>query len=338
MSRKHGGILIATVLVTSGIVGWMAWMTLSLPEPQHASRSQLLKWLVMRDLADESRHTRRALIERFQQELLAGQRFAARSDQVHASRRVQLLANVDLLQRDWFEWAAERYGRCEQDERLPYLERQIQTVLSWTQVEADLAETTASAEKSKSSLGHFFQRIENWLDEAADKQRKKMKRGVHDGIVCWLATRDLNQQSTETRGELARRILEGLDTGIVSGSLSLPLNDGQRKQLASNGELLLAARLQDQTRAYFALEAKQRNAYVDKQIAAYVNRGVPTLLSRLAGKSSENGPSAFVQFNQKIEALVARAPENEQAKLKQVITHVKQRLLPFMLRRMSQTQ
>ena len=147
------------ILAVAGTAGWQWYF--QLPAPQRATNQQVLRWLVFKDLEQESLETRVALVDRLQE--MPAESFNQNQGgkpQLSASYRERLKRNAKLLQADWFEHRCRQYANCEMERRLQFLEAQLEAVLRWS----ELSKWWSASDAAESGLSAFFGQIQTWLD------------------------------------------------------------------------------------------------------------------------------------------------------------------------------
>ena len=97
--RRHRGIFatLALVSLVSGGAG-SSWyfLTVHLPHPRDASPEQLLRWMVQRELRNESPDVQLALVDRLEAELTSRSKLDGVASQLSDGQRRQLpVLNVD---------------------------------------------------------------------------------------------------------------------------------------------------------------------------------------------------------------------------------------------------
>ncbi|MBN1909528.1 MAG: hypothetical protein JW818_07315 [Pirellulales bacterium] len=84
-----------------------------------------------------------------------------------------------------------------------------------------------------------------------------------DALFQWLVTRDLSQESYQTRRVLARRLDEETQSDIAWDDVGDQISEPYRKQLWANIPLLLQPWLRDKIDAYYATPPADRPAFLD---------------------------------------------------------------------------
>ncbi|HTN75389.1 MAG TPA: hypothetical protein VL096_09085 [Pirellulaceae bacterium] len=334
LSRHRGMLALLLLLMLAGTtVGSAAWIW-SLPvSPATASREQLLRALVLQDLSREPRASQQAWVNRLQTELSAD--FSPPDGQVNLleSQRKRLVANVQLLERVWFEMRASQYAGQPQERKASFLREQIELLRVWSEVAA-LAQASSTAPEA-AILG-FVAQLDSWIATAEGAQREQMVRAVEDGTACWLATCTLQDYPLEVRRQLAERIVRELKQGAQPAVTVMASSPQERERLAKNVALLIEAYIQQVAASFAKVPANERGKFIDTEldaIEAWSNSN-PALLT---GEANHSSASALVQLAAQAPHWIEHAPPDEQAQVAAFVGAVQQRLLwrqlPAWLRR-----
>jgi hypothetical protein len=98
-------------------------------------------------------------------------------------------------------------------------------------------------------------------------------------LFCWLAYKDLNKQSRETRLILANRLEEECSKGLDWNAVGVKLDETQQNRVWNNIPLLLRPWFVEKARYYGKLTSEKRLNYVDRLIDSITAwRGIETLL------------------------------------------------------------
>jgi hypothetical protein len=349
MKRRMGLILLVLVgaacLAVAALAAWYQ-LFMRLPDPNTANRAGLVQWLVLRDLSTEPQEVQLALVDRLQAELKAGWQATSGEKSLGPAFRARLHKNAAHLQELWFKSRAAKYAGLAADEQMCFLSEQIETVARWSAVELPLDDPGSRPAEPGDSATRFFVQIEDWIETAKGDEREQMIRAVQDGVVCWLAMRDLAEQPRVVRRELAKRIVRELNAGLKLDEILLDLSAAQRKRLLANGELLLEAWLCDEARAFAALPEAERPAYIDRQIDDVMRWGVLEALGAPEGQPDESTsqPEAgsahraarlagLARLSELVPNWLERAEPAERGDLAQLVSHVQARLLQRQLLR-----
>ena len=127
-------LLLLGVVVGGGVAAWR-WTERPLEPPEKADREELIRWLVTRDLALQPGQTRRALARRLEEEFQGDVDWDAAGRKLNVSQRRQLWANVPWLLEPWLLDKVEGYFGVPDRQRPAYVDRVIDTIVSWRGVE-----------------------------------------------------------------------------------------------------------------------------------------------------------------------------------------------------------
>lgn len=341
--RRHRGLLATALLLALGVTGlagagYYLWLH-RLPPPSAASRGELLRWLVLRDVAAEPPGVQRALVDRLQKELLAG--LAAEGHDtggLSGAYREQLERNLATLQRVWFEVRTEQYARLAPDDKQAFLEEQIAVVAAWSSLSSTEFEAPAGDESDgagdrsdlqRSAASRFFDNIERWIASAEGARREQMNAGVRDGLVCWLAMYDLAEQPVSLRRDLAVRIARELDAGLDAASARDGAPSDRKAQLVKNGWLLLEAWLQVQAREYADLEGDGRRAFLDQRIDSLARWNLTSLVQpeHSAADSSSSSAGSMAALSGRVDGWIERADQPLRGSMQQLADDFRRRMM-----------
>lgn len=335
--RRTGAVILGLVVSTAIVAAGLGWYLLAaqLPDPRIANRAGLCRWLVLRDLSAEPRDVQRAIVDRLQTELKSGLAADSGSGLLTPANRRQLQGNAEFLQQVWFEYRVEQYASCRRDEQMPFLEEQIDTIANWSAIQLPDADSdTAGVSSAGDSAVQFFGKIEGWIERATGDNQSQMITAVQDGVVCWLATRDLADQPSLVRLELALRIVRELNAGMRLDEILLDLTPPQREKLFANGELLLEAWLHDQAQGFAKLPESERTAYLDARLDEVFKWGVFEVLAPAKDGADDSAPTitttraaGLVQFSKLVDEWIERSDPSDRPDLVRLVASLQRQLL-----------
>ncbi|MHB1037632.1 MAG: hypothetical protein ACYC35_18400 [Pirellulales bacterium] len=178
--HRHRGILVAVGIAVLALVSSVAAYQMyqyRLPNPDDADCAGLLKWMVLRDLRQESPELNRKLVHRLEQELRAGLNWQEAGAGLDESQREKTWNNVTFLVQLWFTEKVDGYFRCAASKRLAFLDEQIDVLKNLRGV----AELLPAAERSGTGGGEMagvaalMGQVEQWIQQAAPNQRPRMR-------------------------------------------------------------------------------------------------------------------------------------------------------------------
>lgn len=284
MFTKHRGTLTLLMLLAMGSValvgGWWLW---SLPVvPATATRSQLLRGLVLQDLRQQPPAVQVAWVDRLQSELTSDFTLPAGAGELSPRYAQQLATNLDLLQEVWFDRRTAEYAALPPPEQPAFLQQQIELIAAWS----ELAALRGDNQSPEAATTELMAKIDGWITAAQGKRQIEMTRAVEDGTVCWLAHCDLSQQPHSVRRQLAARIAKELDRGAKPSVQELTQTPEQKLRLQHNAELLAESYVHLLAAQFNALPSNERPAFIYQQLANIERWQVAKLLDPTAESSS----------------------------------------------------
>ena len=175
---------IASVSIAATIHHW--WYTL--PPPAEASREDIFRWMVLRDLENETQETRDVLLSRLCVELDTGIDFSDVDEQLTAADRKLFLANTDLLLRCWFVQLADEYNNLQPKLRNEFIDNTIARIQKWDILDylsSQQQEPTGVA-KPWNVMSDLNHRAERWIESANKKEQSQLRKflsAVHFRIM-----------------------------------------------------------------------------------------------------------------------------------------------------------
>jgi len=174
----------ALVAVSVTAVAW--WYPSPLPDPEVADRTELLYWLVTRDLSQELPETRRTLARRLEQEYSEGIDWKTLDRKMSIDHRKQLWANLPVLLEIWFQDRVQGFHARAPEERLAYVDETIDAIALWNGVESLKVETPGVPSYRSGLLPVLFACIENWKSRAEPPRRDQMARFLTAIQTRWM--------------------------------------------------------------------------------------------------------------------------------------------------------
>jgi hypothetical protein len=334
--KRHRWILIPAVLlvcIASGsAVAWRTW-ALSLPSPDRADREALVRWFVLREIAEEPWEIQVALVDRLEQELADGWQAPAEPGRLTAVYAARLERNIAQLKQVWFRSRVERYADCPPEQQADFLNRQLLTLEGWARLDqAPGGNGTGATKGSGSPVGvsGLFSEIERWTAQSEPGLQAKIARALRDATLFWLCTRSLQNEPPGIRLELARKIAAELDRESADDDRfeNGYLQPAARQAvLRANALLLLEAWLLDQSRTLDSLPREERIAFVDRQLDRieswrildwFVSATEPAAASKTAG------PIVLLEFAGQC---IQRAEPEDRPGLQRMVQLAQQRML-----------
>jgi hypothetical protein len=153
------------------------------------------------------------------------------------------------------------------------------------------------------------------------------------GLLRWLVTRDLSQESDDTQEQLLARLERELAHGLELGDARDRLTDQQREQLKSNADLLGQRWFLKQVDRYSAIADHDKSAFVDQQIEEVQKSGIAKALSAIAGDRTSGQPkNSWAGLLERITRWIAKLEPTNQAKAQEFVAAVEGNLLMRTLR------
>ena len=184
--------LLLAILLAVAVAAAVRLYQAQLPDPSSADRAELLRWLVTRDLNEESPQTRWILAYRLDEEFHEGVDWEQVGGQLNAERRARLWKNVPLLLEPWFMEKVDGYFKQPPPERLAYVDEMIDTVTIWNGLDAirpDVAEDNPRGAPRPSLTDMLLAEVEGWQHRAAPEQRERIEQFVLAVQTRWLVRR-----------------------------------------------------------------------------------------------------------------------------------------------------
>jgi hypothetical protein len=267
--RRQRGILAVFTLFALATAfasaGWYFFFH-QLPHPQDATRNQLFRWLVQRELAGEPFEVQVALVDRLERELHEGLSVADAAEELSQRQREQLRWNFQQLKKVWFGSRANRFATCTAAERSEFLKRQLTTIHLLSEIQSRDFRAGDRAASSHNLMSEFLDDIERWLSDAQDGQRQRMVELVKAGVVHWLATYNLTEQPRDVQLAVVNRIQRSLGEGASFDSNSSDLDEVQLRVLSQNVDLLLGVWFKERAKQYARCEQPERLPFLREQL------------------------------------------------------------------------
>jgi hypothetical protein len=309
----------AAVLLIAAISGYLAWDRFyRLPDPATANREGVVRWIVLADLDRQPDAVCEQLVERF--ESLFGDDgdgqnsnpdgiadFTVGAKRLTAAQLALVQRNVEHLKQIWFYAKANAYADLTAAAQPAFLDRQIKAVFRWAALDQQLEQSAGRAHDLGDALAEFFVAIDGWKRNADAALHERINHVVGDGLVRWLATYDLAQQTLDVR----RRVAVGLEaqlgdrlhfTGITKG-----MPAAEAAQFNANVELLAQAWFYDKAGEYAAIAPTTRPAFLKRQTGV--------VLKLAEGWQSTRG-SSLGEVAALVKRWIAQAPTDLRPKAK----------------------
>jgi hypothetical protein len=165
---------LAVVICSGGAVLYFTRM----PDPQTADLRGLLRWLVTRDLSQESETTQEVLLSRIEYELQNGLELSSAGDQLTESQRALLATNADLLGQRWFAKLVDRYSALTAAQKPDFLNQQIDDVQRSGMIKALSTITGEGSKNPQNPWNSLTRRVGRWISRMEPPQRSQAEKLV----------------------------------------------------------------------------------------------------------------------------------------------------------------
>jgi hypothetical protein len=278
-----------------------------LPDPATADREGVLRWLVLADLAEHPDDVSRQLVARVEAV------FGAESDvpdsdagSLTDAEHERVRRNTERLKETWFREKVAAYHQLPAGERAAFLDAQIRTLFHWAKLDQRLdrpaSDASAAAERDLGDyLGAFFDALDRWRAAAAPDESERMRVVVKAGLVRWLATYDLADQSPGVLGKVVAGLEQQLGTELDFSGVSRDMSSSEVTQFWRNVERLAATWFFAKSTEYVALAGKERDQFVARQM--------PIVQQLIEHWPRDGAETSAESPTQRIERWLATAPE-----------------------------
>jgi hypothetical protein len=167
-------VVVAAALLAAGVVAAVVVLRNRLPDPATADRDGLFRWLVTRDLSQEPLETQRALVRRLEEEFQGGLDCKSAAETLSEEQRTRLWTNVLVLLKPWFLDNVEQYSALAAAERQAYVDKFLESVTSWQDIEAfcpPQEKASPASGASDSLIGVLLRSVKQWEEASAPPQK-----------------------------------------------------------------------------------------------------------------------------------------------------------------------
>ena len=182
MLRRLRNVITFAVLVSLSAVSIGAAAIVyiyRLPDPEAADGNALFRWLVTRELRNESRQTQLKLLRRLEVELRTG---VSNVDEVKENldpaREAQLRRNLELLGSLWFRQQAATFAALPNEERNAFIDERLLQLQDLATIYQTLAGGQSGQTSAKGgdagSLFRALALVNKWIEGAAPQEQKQM--------------------------------------------------------------------------------------------------------------------------------------------------------------------
>jgi hypothetical protein len=173
-------LVLPLALLASGIGAAVPLLVSGLPDPAVANREELLRWLVARDLSQQSPETCLVLVRRLEEEFRDGVDWAALDGQLTEPQREQLWKNIPLLFGPWLSDKAAIYARLSNRERPKFMDEIFKTLVAWQGADRLQTKPTSDAPSAtpRSLLAVFSDQVEATKRNAEPSERERISQFI----------------------------------------------------------------------------------------------------------------------------------------------------------------
>jgi hypothetical protein len=164
------GILVAMLSVAAGAGYFMVFVPL--PDPAVATRPELVRWLVLRDLSKESPEIREKILGRLDTEFEKIGDLAPSIEKLEESHRQMLWHNVGVLLPPWLMGKAEQYSHLASSKKVDYLDRFLDRAEEWNKVATACQKKNTGKAAGGSSVTRLIQDQMQSSENVSPQQRE----------------------------------------------------------------------------------------------------------------------------------------------------------------------
>ncbi|MDZ4818994.1 MAG: hypothetical protein SGJ20_08485 [Planctomycetota bacterium] len=204
---KKSVAVLAVLLFLAGAAAGFVYNAQRLPNPNEADLNQLVRWLVTKDLRQESPQTKDELLDGLEQQIQTPIRSADVQSQLTAPQQTLLMSNADVLAERWFHRQVDQYFAQPEATRPAYLDKQIDEIQGSQLVQslAGLAENeTASGDTKAGNKSAIWiaiqQRAKSWIERAEKYRRRRCQQFV-DAVQQHLLMRWLQDSAPAAKSD-----------------------------------------------------------------------------------------------------------------------------------------
>ena len=348
------GVLLGTTLVALavGSSAIAVWAMYRLPSPEHAQGRDLLRWLVTRDLEQESVGTRRALVRQLEFYLSDEPDLDRAATELTPQRQATLEANVELLLPEWITMGAERYAETTVVNREALLDSQLELAARVGELSRLWNGTSADQNPAaENPLFAMVARIDQFVEQTQDPKRAALDQYVGALKLRWFATTDLNHLSKASLAALVLCIENELRAGLQLSQESSDADPIRSRQLWKNIDIVAEVWFHRQTSIYAKIANEARTTHMNRLVADVTSW--PLVQAQLASPpaSSTDGASPLglllnnpltrsmkqlAQAERHVDRWIGRAPKSKQQEMRTFVADARSALRKQYLRELMQ--
>jgi hypothetical protein len=191
MKRFHGILTIVISLAMAVLVGAAGLMMFwpRLPDPATADREGLFRWLLTRDMSEQSPEIQLALARRLEQELMSGLDFRQSVQDLNEAQRGRLWDNIRVLMKPWFMHEVDDYHRFSNTEQSDLVDRFLDVLAALQGLESLLPGQAVSPDPPASQsdlMRTLMGQVDQWKAEVSAQQREQIDKFLSAVKMRWL--------------------------------------------------------------------------------------------------------------------------------------------------------
>ena len=332
---RHRGVLVGAVLmalvVASSAVG--VWTMYRLPDPEHARGRDLMRWLVTRDLREETQETHRALVKQLELYLQDAEDLGGAAAEMNDERRRMLKANVAVLLPEWLRLGAERHEQLAPEQRPALLAEQLVLVERVSELNALWHVPVGGAEEANPIFA-LVAAVEGMVAEANSDERPQLDRYVRAMKLQWFATVDLSQLSGQSLAVLASRVEDELRGGLQLDDSAADFDSVRSRQLWQNVDLIAETWFRRAVETYARVSPAERSAHMQQLVAdvtswplvarqlaptPHTMSGDVNLFGVLLNSPMVQAMKQMAAVKRRVNGWIRRAPQASQPQMRQFV-------------------
>jgi hypothetical protein len=180
------GVVVAMLSVGAGASYYMVFQPL--PDPAVATRQELFRWLVLRDMSKESPEIRQKILSRLDTEFDTVGDLRESIESLDDSRRQMLWHNIVVLLEPWLLGQAEQYARVPASQKNDFIDHFLNRADDWGKVaSACVAKKSDKGKTNDSVLSKLvIDQFQRSNDAATPEQRPKLGEFISAVKYRWL--------------------------------------------------------------------------------------------------------------------------------------------------------
>jgi hypothetical protein len=179
--------LVSAALLAAAVITAVVWYYPWLPDPAHANRRELIRWLVTRNLEQVSEATREVLAQRLEEEFSGDIDWDATARELTDGQRQLLRENVGRLVGPWIRSKARLYASLSEVERTAYLDQLIDTLKQWRGLDSLAPVSGTSSNAEPGLLAAAMEQLNALADHADPAEQEQTRAFVTALQTRWVA-------------------------------------------------------------------------------------------------------------------------------------------------------